>query len=360
MRLQLLAATILAGGLAFPALTFGQEATDTDAAQPTATTLQQADMQFVNEAAAAGKAEVELGRLAVGKARDAAVKQFGQRMVDDHSRANEQLTQIVTGKDIELPAELSPDAQEARDHLASLSGSEFDREFMTHMVSDHEKAVALFTTQSQSGQDPELKQFAEETLPTLQEHLDEAKRIETGLQQVAGGETPEEQSQPAAGAATGTADEPMTTGSAEIGSTTAESTAEPTAPTDGTAAEGTAEQPTTTQEAARPAYPLGGKTADELIGQSVVNQNGEEVGELADIVLNANDQAVLAVISVGGFLGFGAKNVAVPFEQLQPSGDESILMSTATEEQLKSLPDYEEGEGYTAVPRDRPIGDSAL
>ena len=336
MRFHLAAATIIASGLLMPALAVGQESTT--GTTGTTKEMQQADMQFVKDAAAAGKAEVELGNLGTEKATAPDVKQFAQRMVNDHTKANDQLTQIATGKNIEIAPDLPPDAMTVKDRLAGLSGAEFDREFMTHMVADHEKAVELFTNESQSGKDAELKQFAEQTLPTLREHLDEAKRIESGLQQVAGtGQAPEQQTQPSAGG------------------TTAQDTAE-----SDTMNQPTAPEPTATQEAARPTYRLGDKTADDLIGRTVVNQNGEDVGEIADIVLDAKDRAVFAVVSVGGFLGFGEKNVRVPFEQLEPSDTDAILMSSATEEQLKALPEYQhDSSGYTALPHARPIGEGA-
>src|SRR5262245_8097359 len=198
---------------------------------------------------------------------------------------------------------------------------------MTHMVMDHEKAVELFTKQAESGQDPDLKQFAEKTLPTLKDHLQQAQKVEAGLQQVATGETPEQQTLPAAGGG---------------------------ATDDTNAAADTMEQPAT-QEAKTTPSPLGGKTAEQLIGQNVVNKNGEDVATIDDIVLNANDKAVMAVLSVGGFLGIGDKHVAVPFDQLEPGDNETILMSSATEEQLKSMPEYKADEGYTTVRRDQPI-----
>ena len=399
MRFHLLAATILAGGLVVPGLATGQEATGTGAATPTATEMQQADMEFANKAAAAGKAEVELAKVGTEKATDADVKTFADRLVQDHTKANEQLTQIMQSKSMEMPAEEPAEAKAEYDRISALSGAEFDREFMMHWVSSHEKGIELYSTEAETGQDPELKQFAADTLPTLQEHLDEAKRIESSLQQVAGGAAPEQQTEPAAGVTAteqaagqsamdesgeSAAEQPSTGTTATGGTTqqgkeqlntaegtTGESTTEQPAAPDTTTAEGTAEQPATgtestteeptaTQEAARPTYPLGDKTANDLIGQTVVNQNGDSVGEIYDIVLNASDQAVLAVVSVGGFLGIGEKNVAVPFEQLQPSDNEAILMSTATEDELKAMPEYKEGEPYTAVPRDRPIGDSAM
>ncbi|MGE0117819.1 MAG: DUF4142 domain-containing protein [Dongiaceae bacterium] len=363
MRFPLAATTIVVTAFLLPGLASGQEATGPGSVQTLPTPLQQSDMEFVTNAVAAGHAEVELGKLATETARDAAVKQFGQRMVDDHTKAGDELAQIARQKNVEVSGELPPDANAAKDRLSGLSGSDFDREYMTMMVADHEKAVDLFTKYSEGGQDADFKQFAGKTLPTLREHLEEARRVRSFLQEVAAGEqTPEEQMEPAAGtpptpeAATPEIVAPEDAEQAEG------QTIEGMTPTAGTGtAEDASQQPTTTQQAARPAYPLGEKTAADLIGQTVVNQNGEEVGSIADIVLNSNDRAVYAILSVGGFLGIGDKSVAVPFGELKPGENETILlMSSATEEDLKARPAYEEGvEGYAPAPRDRPLGESS-
>jgi putative membrane protein len=267
MRKLLSMATVVATVLFLPALASAQDATK----------LPAADMDFVNQATAAGMAEVDLGKLGAEKAADQSVKQFAQRMVDDHSKANEQLIKILADKKIEVPKELPADAASTKDQLSSLPVADFDSEYMTHMVSDHEKAVALFDKESKEGQDAQLKQFAEQTLPTIQDHLKQAQQIQSSLGKVAAtGQSPEHQTAPAAG----TSSQTSSAG--------------------------------TTQEAARPANPLGEMTANDLLGQKVVNKNGDKVGKIDDIVLNSNDKAVLAVISVGGFLGIGDKLVAIP------------------------------------------------
>jgi putative membrane protein len=319
MRKLLSTATIVATVLFLPALASAQDATK----------LQAAEMDFVKQATAAGMAEVDVGKLGAEKAADQSVKQFAQRMVDDHSKANEQLIKILGDKKVEVPKELPADAASTKDRLSSLSGTDFDREFMTNMVSDHEKAVALFDKESKEGQDAQLKQFAEQTLPTIQDHLKQAQQIQSSLGKVAG-QSPEQQTAPAAGT------------SSQTGTETSSS---------GTSA---------TQEAARPANPFGEMTANDLIGQKVVNKKGDKVGKIDDIVLNSSDKAVLAVISVGGFLGIGDKLVAVPFDQLQLDKDKAILMSSTTEEQLKTMPEYKKDQkDYSVYPRDRPIGGGA-
>lgn len=125
---------------------------------------------FVAHAAQDGVAEVALGKIAVERAQDADVKQFAQKMVDDHSKANQELTSLASSKGIETPAEPNAQQKADSDRLSKLSGAAFDKAYMQHMVGDHDKAVATFRTFSERGDDAELKQWAEKTLPTLQEH----------------------------------------------------------------------------------------------------------------------------------------------------------------------------------------------
>ena len=129
------------------------------------------DMAFVKEAAMGGLAEVELGRLATQKAESNDVKQFAQRMVDDHSKANDQLKPIAQQKNVEVPSQLSGKEKALYDRLSKLSGAQFDRAYMRAMVADHRKDVAAFKRESTAGTDAEVKQFASQTLPTLQDHL---------------------------------------------------------------------------------------------------------------------------------------------------------------------------------------------
>jgi putative membrane protein len=135
------------------------------------------DEHFVHEAAAGGMMEVELGRLAAERAASAEVKAFGQRMVTDHGKANQQLMQIATSKGITLPKALPADKQQERDMFARLSGAEFDRMYMQHMVKDHKKDVSELEKQAEKGTDAALRSFAQQTLPTLREHLTLAQSL---------------------------------------------------------------------------------------------------------------------------------------------------------------------------------------
>ena len=139
--------------------------------------LAPADRQFIKKAAQGGLAEVELGKLATEKAASPEVKQFGQRMVDDHGKANDQLKQVASQKGITVPEKLNAKDAATKARLEKLSGKAFDRAYMQDMVADHTKDVSEFRTESKSAKDPDVKSFASQTLPTLKDHLKEAKSI---------------------------------------------------------------------------------------------------------------------------------------------------------------------------------------
>lgn len=129
------------------------------------------DQKFIHEAAEGGMAEVELGRLAQEKASSAEVKSFGKRMVDDHSKANDELKSLAQSKKVTLPSDLDAKDKATRDRLSKLSGAAFDRAYMRTMLADHKKDVNEFRHESTSAKDPDVKSFAAKTLPTLEDHL---------------------------------------------------------------------------------------------------------------------------------------------------------------------------------------------
>jgi putative membrane protein len=140
--------------------------------------LSSADFKFVREAAEGGKMEVELGQLAAQKGADPDVRDFGQRMVQDHEKANHQLMQLVSQKGATLPNETAGKEQGTVEHLKGLSGTDFDRAYMEHMVADHKKDVKEFQKEAAKARDSEIKDFAAKTLPILQEHLSIAENVE--------------------------------------------------------------------------------------------------------------------------------------------------------------------------------------
>jgi putative membrane protein len=156
-------------------------ATTTGVTGGTSSALAPDDKEFVSKAGMGGLAEVQMGNLALSKASSADVKAFGQRMVTDHSKANEELQQLATAKGVALPTELAGEEQATMTRLSSLSGAEFDKAYMKDMVEDHEKDVAEFDKASTTASDSDLKAWAAKTLPTLKEHLQHAKTVSSKL-----------------------------------------------------------------------------------------------------------------------------------------------------------------------------------
>lgn len=135
------------------------------------------DEKFANGAAIGGMEEVQLGQLAAQKGASDEVRQFGQRMVDDHTKGNQDLMQVASGKGWTLPTALDAKAQADVQKLTALSGDKFDKEYVKMMVEDHKKDVGEFQKESTSGMDADIKSFATRTLPTLQDHLQMIQRI---------------------------------------------------------------------------------------------------------------------------------------------------------------------------------------
>jgi len=135
------------------------------------------DRDFLMDAAMGGLMEVELGQLAAQKGTSDSVKQFGQRMVDDHGKANTELMTLATSKGITLPTAIDDKHRQDVTKLSAMSGAEFDRAYAKMMLKDHEKDVSEFEKQSMKGTDPDVKAFASKTLPTLQEHLTMARAL---------------------------------------------------------------------------------------------------------------------------------------------------------------------------------------
>ncbi|HEY3788791.1 MAG TPA: DUF4142 domain-containing protein [Urbifossiella sp.] len=134
------------------------------------------DKMFMDKAAQGGMAEVQLGQLATEKAQSDDVKKFGQRMVDDHSKANDQLKSLASQKSVTLPTDLNAKDQALKDRLSKLSGAQFDHAYMQAMVKDHKEDIAEFQKEANRGKDSDVKNWASQTLPTLQDHLKMAEQ----------------------------------------------------------------------------------------------------------------------------------------------------------------------------------------
>lgn len=143
--------------------------------------LSHADREFIEKAAKGGMAEVELGQLARDHASNEQVKQFAAKMVTDHSKANEELRQLAQEKGVTMPAGPSHMDNHEMTKLSKLTGADFDREYMKNMVKDHQKDVKEFQKEASKAKDPDVRNFAAKTLPTLQDHLQMAQNADQAV-----------------------------------------------------------------------------------------------------------------------------------------------------------------------------------
>jgi putative membrane protein len=131
--------------------------------------LSEKDKTFMKKAAKGGMMEVAMGQVAEQKGQSEDVKSFGKRMVTDHSKANDELKSIASKKGFQLPS---------KEHTVKWTS---DKAYIEMMVKDHEKDLVEFKEEANSGSDPDVKKFADDTAKMVQEHLDLAKETQGKL-----------------------------------------------------------------------------------------------------------------------------------------------------------------------------------
>jgi putative membrane protein len=139
------------------------------------------DQAFVDEAASGGKMEVELGRLAEQNASNPKVKEFGARMVEDHTRLNAELGSVAKSIGLTFPTKLSAEQQTTYANLSKLSGTKFDKAYIDLMVKDHTDDLAAFQKEEAATQNQKLKRAVAKAIPIIHEHLNMAKSDSTKL-----------------------------------------------------------------------------------------------------------------------------------------------------------------------------------
>ena len=145
--------------------------------------LSRKDYKFARNAAQGGLLEIKLGELAKQKGSVQTVQQFGERMVADHTKANDELKQIASQKGATLPTQLTRREESEWEHMQKLSGKDFDKAYADHMVKEHNKDIKEFQDAAKNCQDNDLKNFAQKTLPTLQQHEQLAQQMESSVKQ---------------------------------------------------------------------------------------------------------------------------------------------------------------------------------
>ncbi|MFD0986990.1 DUF4142 domain-containing protein [Methyloligella solikamskensis] len=140
----------------------------------------QAAPEFAESAAMSDLYEIESGRIAVERGQSEAIRSFGQKMIDAHSETSGKLKQIVESEDIEvdLPNNLDASHRDMIEELEEAEAAEFDEEYAEQQVDAHQAAADIFEDYSEDGEDGALKDFAGETLPHIEEHLEEAKQLQ--------------------------------------------------------------------------------------------------------------------------------------------------------------------------------------
>lgn len=139
------------------------------------------DHAFVTKLAGVNMAEVELGTLAKTKSSNREVKAFAQRMIDDHTKAGNQLKAVANKKHFTVPTALPPDAVALKDKLSGMSGTAFDKAYIDEMVKGHGEVLAEVKTEAQSGTDPDVKAWARKASSTIQAHLTHAQNQQREL-----------------------------------------------------------------------------------------------------------------------------------------------------------------------------------
>jgi len=150
-------------------------------ASTSAGSLTPADQEFVSTASEAGAAEVAMAKVATDRAASVEVKNFASRMTSDHEKVGDKLKTIASNKHIDVKDQPSKRDKAEIEKLSKLSGASFDREYVKEQLSAHKEAVALFQKESKSAKDSDLKQFAANSLPTLEDHLRSVEQLSKAL-----------------------------------------------------------------------------------------------------------------------------------------------------------------------------------
>ena len=174
MKRTLMHATCLGLMLALPGVVVAQQAE-----RPAKERKGGGNDPVVMNAARDNLAEVQLGKLAAERAASDEVKKFAERMVTDHEKAYDELKQIADSKGLKVPTEPDSRTKKEYDRLAKTSGADFDRAYMDLMVREHDRDVKAFQRAAQNEKDPQIKDWAAKTLPTLQEHQKLAKETDS-------------------------------------------------------------------------------------------------------------------------------------------------------------------------------------
>jgi putative membrane protein len=181
MRRRFKGGAFLASAALFIALMGSAAAQKAGSAANSNGTPKMGDMRFAQAAAIINMEEVELGNLAPRVGYDYKVKEFGKRMVTDHSKLEDELTAIAARDRLTLPSAPDTQAKAAVAKLSSMSGPKFDQAYLQAMIKGHEEAIAEFQDEASNGMNTDLKNWAAASVPILKDHLQMAKNDEIAI-----------------------------------------------------------------------------------------------------------------------------------------------------------------------------------
>ena len=268
----------------------------------TTAVIAKSDNPFLTEAIQINLAEIAVGDLAQKNAGSEEAKAFGKMLVDDHTASNQKAMSLAQANGVTPPNEPKPEDKDTQQRLSKLSGADFDRDFAKTMVKGHKEAISKFEAASKG--DDNVAKFAQETLPTLQKHLEQAQTL---VKQ----ETAAEDTQPKA---------PETD---QVGMSSDKHSKSRDTEMIGTLTHGSV-------------------PVSDYYKQSVYDNHDNKIGDVNDILLGTTGKIEAVIIGVGGFLGIGEKSVAVPFSSLkvaEKNGSRYLVIET-TKEALESAPGY--------------------
>jgi putative membrane protein len=277
--------------------------------------------QFVEKAAIGDMYEIESSRIALDKASNNAFKELAQRIVDDHTKTSNELKSLARGiQGLRIQEKMDAKHEKMINELRSASDQQFAQLYRNQQIAAHNEAVQLFEQYSKNGKNAELKSFAEKTLAALKEHRQMAQSLPRGAEP--------QVSQTQGDRSAGQRAQPQSEGQRTTG----------------------APQQRQILSTLTPEHILG----TNLRGTKVYGANNENIGEINDIVVNRNGQVVAVVVGVGGFLGIGEKDVAIPFQALEigqgsattgAGADRSarpdrIVLRRMTKQELEAAPSF--------------------
>lgn len=139
--------------------------------------LSTGDKSFLKMAAESNMTEAHLGQMAESQASETTVKTLGKTLDQDHTQAYEALQDVATKTGQTIPNGIDVSKDPAIKRLMNLKGTAFDRDFLRHEIQDHQKTIAQFKREAEHGENPDIKAYADKTLPTLENHLRQAEDL---------------------------------------------------------------------------------------------------------------------------------------------------------------------------------------